>query len=398
MNRRKLLSGAGPLLISSRTAFGSQANSAVSFGIIGTGDRGVYVGGFMARDSNARIAAICDKYPDRIDRGKSRIPGADKVPAYRDYRELLADKSIDAVLISTPVYLHPEHLEAAVQAGKHVYCEKPAAADIAGCLRVSEVGRKADTRKTIQFGFQQRYSPEYLTARDYVRNGRIGEVKLMTSFWVLGGLASAQGQNIAPDRSEEDRTRNWAKWERYSGGPIVEQDCHGIDTMNWFAGDLHPVKCSGTGGLRYQLRYGDWKTDHHNIAFVYPNGIEGWLISIKFTAGYRDVREQFFGSRGMIETSRKYYRLHAPEGDWRHPHGDDLRDKSLIEQRESRREITIDAVAAFFRSIVEQRPHHTWRQAVEATLTALMGRKAILERREVSWDEMLGDRAGVAGA
>ena len=73
MDRRELLSSAGPLLVSARTAFGTQANSAVSFGIIGTGDRGVYVGNFMTRDSNARIAAICDKYADRIDQAKTKI-------------------------------------------------------------------------------------------------------------------------------------------------------------------------------------------------------------------------------------------------------------------------------------------------------------------------------------
>ncbi|HNY39570.1 MAG TPA: Gfo/Idh/MocA family oxidoreductase [Bryobacteraceae bacterium] len=389
MNRREILSGAAPLIVSAQTAFGTQANSAASFGIIGTGNRGIYVGGFMAGDKNARLAAICDKYPDRIDLGKSKIPGADKVPAYRDYRRLLDDKSLDAVLISTPVHLHPEHLEAAVQVGKHVYCEKPAGADVAGCKKVLEIGDKADRGKTIQFGFQQRYAPEYLTARDYVKSGRIGEMKLMMSYWVLGGLASAQGQNIPPDRNEEDQSRNWAKWEKYSGGPLVEQDCHGIDTMNWFAGDIHPVKCTGSGGLRYQLRYGDWKTDHHNITFSYPNGVEGWLTSIKFTAGYRDVREQFFGSKGMIETSRKYYKLHAPEGDWRHPNGDDLRDKSLIEKRDSAHEITIDAVASFFKSIVEEKPCHTWKLAAESTLSALMGRMAVHEKRGVAWDEIL---------
>src|SRR4051812_31177003 len=110
--RRGLIAGAaGPLLMKPKTAFGSEANSAVAIGVIGTGGRGRYVGSFMAKDSNARLAAICDKYADRLDLAKKEIPGAADVPAYFDYRELLNDRNVDAVLIATPVFLHPEHYE-----------------------------------------------------------------------------------------------------------------------------------------------------------------------------------------------------------------------------------------------------------------------------------------------
>ncbi len=159
LNRRDLLKAA-PLVISATAAFGYQANSAVSVGIIGTGGRGSYVGTLMANDKTARIAAICDKYPDRIDSAKTKIPGADRAVVYRDYRELLADKNIDAVLIATPVFLHPEHFEAAVLAKKHIYCEKPAGADVAGCKRILKAWEMRDPSKRIQFGFQQRFSSQ----------------------------------------------------------------------------------------------------------------------------------------------------------------------------------------------------------------------------------------------
>lgn len=385
--RHALLGAAAPLVVKRETAFGSQANSAVSFGIIGTGGRGRYVGGFMAKDRNARLAAICDKYPDRIDLAKTEIPGADQVPAFRDYQELLGRPDIDAVLIATPVFLHPEHFEAAVKAGKHIYCEKPAGADVAGCKRLLKAGERADTSKTIQFGYQQRFSPEYLTAMSLLKAGRIGDMKLMMSYWVLGGLPPTVFNN--PYTGPDEKIRNWGSWVAYSGGPIVEQDCHGVDTLNWFAGDAHPTRAFGTAGLRYPVPYGDWKTDYHNIAFYYPNQIEGWLISIKHTAGYRDVKEQLYGSKGMLETSRSYYKLHGPEGNWRYPNADDLRDRSLIEKRDSVREITIDAVEAFFKSIVEKKPYHMWKSSGESTLTALLGRMAVEKRREVTWDELL---------
>ncbi len=386
--REAMLGTAGPLLVNPRTAFGSQANSAVAFGIIGTGGRGRYVGTFMARDANARLAAICDKYPDRIDLAKTEIPGAASVPAVRDYRELLGRADIDAVLIATPVFLHPEHFEAAVQAGKHIYCEKPAGADVAGCKRLLKAGERADETKTIQFGYQQRFSPEYLKAMSQLKAGRIGEMKLMMSYWVLGGVPPAAFKNLYAGTPDE-KVRNWGWWTEYSGGPLVEQDCHGIDTLNWFAGDVHPLRATGTAGLRYPVPYGDWKTDHHDIAYFYPNGIEGWLISIKHTAGFRDVKEQLYGSKGLLEVSRSYYKLHGPEGNWRYPNADDLRDRSLIERQDSKREITIDAVEAFFKSIVGKTPYHMWKTSGESTLTAILARMAVEKKREVTWDEMM---------
>src|SRR5579872_4910227 len=122
--RRDALAGvaANLLIVKPRVAFGFQPNSAVSFGIIGTGGRGSYVGTHMAHDPRTRLTAICDIYPDKIDKAKTNIPGADKARTYRDLHELLAQRDIDAVLIATPVFLHPPHFEAAVESHKHIYC------------------------------------------------------------------------------------------------------------------------------------------------------------------------------------------------------------------------------------------------------------------------------------
>jgi myo-inositol 2-dehydrogenase/D-chiro-inositol 1-dehydrogenase len=388
LTRREALAGAAAnlMVLKPRTAFGSQANSAVSFGIIGTGGRGSYVGTHMAKDSNARLTAICDIYPDRLDSAKTHIPGADKARTYRDYKELLSQPDIDAVLIATPVFLHPEHFEAAVNAGKNVYCEKPAGADVAGVKRLMRAAEKADKSKTLQFGFQQRFSPEYLAAEKILRTGKLGQLTMMESYWVLGGTPQKPFKsNLPPD---DDKIRHWGYFMATSGGAIVEQDCHGVDVLNWFAG-AHPASAVGRGGLRYPVAYGDWNSDHHNITYYYPNGIEGWLLSIKHTGGFRDVKEQFYGSEGMVETARTYYRWHGPIPSSPLKNADDLGDRSLIEKGESKREITIDAVEAFFKSIVERRPYSMATNAAEATLTSLLGRMAYETRREVTWDELL---------
>jgi predicted dehydrogenase len=388
--RAAVAAASAPLIVSPKTAFATQANSAIGFGVIGTGGRGQYVGELMTRSPKARIAAICDKYPDRIDAGKTNIPGADKVPAYRDYKDLLNDKSVDAVLIATPVFLHPEHYEAAIAARKHIYCEKPAGADVAGCMRMLRAWEKRDKTKRIQFGFQQRFSSQYLKSYSYLKSGKIGEMKLMMSYWVLGYLPPTAGPKPYPDLPEEEqRIRRWGSWMKYSGGPLIEQDCHGIDTINWFGGDVHPLSAVGRGGLRYPVPYGDWTTDHHDIIYQYPDGLEGWLISIKHTAGYRDVKEQFYGSRGMLETSRRYMRLHGMTPDVRFKSADDLRDTSLMEKEESIKDITLEATTAFFDGIIAGEPLDMTRTSVESTLTALLGRMALETKREVTWDELL---------
>jgi predicted dehydrogenase len=188
---------------------------------------------------------------------------------------------------------------------------------------------------------------------------------------------------------EEQKLRRWASWNSLSGGPIVEQDCHGIDTINWFAKDAHPTSAVGRGGLRFPLAYGDWGTDHHDVIYQYPGGLEGWLISIKHTAGYRDVKEQFFGSKGMLETSRSYMKLHGMTPDVRFKSADDLRDTSLMEKEESKADITGEATAAFFKGILAKEEYDMTRTSVESTLTAILGRMAIETKREVTWDEMM---------
>jgi predicted dehydrogenase len=361
------------LLVTPEAAFGAQANSAVALGIIGTGGRGRYVGTLFAKDPRARIAAICDIFPDRIDLGKTQIPTADQARVYRDYKELLRQADIDAVLIATPVYLHPEHFEAAVKARKHIYCEKPAGADVPGVLRLLRAAEGADKSKTIFFGFQQRYSPEYLAAEKILRSGQLGELLLMKSDWILGGARLTSDRPNVPPASEEQKIRQWGAWRETSGDFIVEQDCHGLDVLNWFA-QAHPLKARGAGGQRKRV-FGD-NRDHYNIAYEYPGGLIGWLVATQLAVKqYWDVKEQFFGTEGILETERTYYKWH--------------RDAKDVRRVDSKREITIDAVEAFLTRIVGSQPYNQGLSAAESTLTSLLGRMAVDTGREVTWEELL---------
>lgn len=373
ISRRSAMVGAAAnlIIVNAKTAFGFQANSAVSMGVIGTGGRGRYVGTLFSKDPRARISAICDVYNDRIDLAKTQLPGADSARVFKDYHELLAQPDIDAVLIATPVFLHPEHFEAAVKARKHIYCEKPAGADVAGVKRLIRAAEQADKTKNIQFGFQQRYSPEYLVAEKIVTGGLIGELLLMKSNWILGGAGLTPYKSPYPP--EEQKIRHWSAWKETSGDFIVEQDCHGLDVLNWFAKG-HPLKASGAGGRRKRA-YGD-NLDHLNVTYAYPGGVTAWLVATQLAARqYWDVSEQFFGTQGIVETERKYYKWHR---------GAD--DEVIVK---SRREITIDAIEAFLGNVLSGTPENMAFSAAQSTLTSLLGRMAIEQKREVSWEEMM---------
>lgn len=371
MTRRAALAGGTLLLSKSKTAFSFQANSQLALGIIGTGGRGRYVGGLFAQDPRVRVAALCDLYDDQIDRAKTEIPGVEHAPAYKDYHELLARPDLDAVLIATPVFLHPEHFEAAVEARKHIYCEKPAGADVAGVKRLVRAAHRVEGSKVVQFGFQQRFSPEYLAALDILRSGRLGELLLMRSDWLLGGASFRAFQSPYP--REEQRIRHWGAFRETSGDFIVEQDCHGLDVLNWFA-QAHPLKATGAGG-RKKRAFGD-NLDHLNVTYEYPNGLRGFLAATQLAVKrYWDVKEQFFGTEGVLETERKYFKWHRGEED-------DIR-------VESKREITIDAMEAFVTDVLAGKGRNMAFDAADSTFTSLLGRMAIETRREVAWDEML---------
>jgi len=371
MTRRAALAGGTLFLSKSRTAFAAQANSQVALGIIGTGGRGRYVGTLFASDPRVRIAALCDIYHDQIDRAKTEIPGVERAPAFKNYQDLLALKDLDAVLIATPVFLHPEHFEAAIEARKHVYCEKPAGADVTGVKRLVRAAKRADASKVIQFGFQQRFSPEYLAALDILRSGQLGELLLMRSDWMLGGAALRAFQSPYP--AEEQRIRHWGAFRETSGDFIVEQDCHGLDILNWFA-KSHPLKATGAGG-RKKRAFGD-NLDHLNVTFEYPDGLRGFLAATQLAVKrYWDVKEQFFGTEGILETERKYYRWHRAE------------DTDVVVN--SKREITIDAIEAFVSDILAGKPRNMAFDAADSTLTSLLGRMAIETQHEVTWDELL---------
>ena len=366
--RRLLLRAAA--FVPARTLRSSQANSAVTVGLIGAGGRGTLDAQLLVEHTGARLAAVCDLFDDRIERARARIP-APEAKVYKDYRDLLASP-VDAVLIATPVFLHPEHFEAAAKAGKHIYIEKPAGADVAGCKRLMRAADSAPRRLNIAFGFQQRFAPLSRKAQQLVASGGIGRLVTAHSHWLKNEITA--GEKPAPrPTSELERIRLWKNWRDTYGDFIVETYCHGIDVLNWFCGG-HPLKAVASGS-RTLTRRGDLR-DQCSVSFTYPNEIQGSLVGTQLApAWYRDVHEYFIGTEGVVETAREYWKHHRSR-------------TNILEEREPR-DVTIDALTEFVRRVREGKPDNTALSGAESTLTAILARTAMDLKREVSWEEMM---------
>ena len=357
-------SAAGLILTSPRLARGSQTNSSLTLGLIGCGNRGSYVSGLFAKHDNLKVAAVCDIYPDKLAAAAQKYSGAQQ---YRDYKELLAS-NVDAVLIATPAFLHPEHFEAAVAARKHIFMEKPAGVNPAGCRRIMEAGRKADPTKRITVDYQQRYGTEYRKAYEVVHSGELGAIKMVRAAWLGGGAAVQTGHPAS-----EEKIRNWFFYRELSGDILVEQDCHNIDVVNWFTG-THPVRVSGYGSRQIR-QYGD-VYDNLAATFQFENGVVFSYSANQFrTPGFQDVSETFVCEKGAVNVSRKGYTI------WRDP-------KQPPETAKTTYDITEDNVREFIEGCLTGKLENTSLSAATSTLTAVMALEAIVKGREMTWDEI----------
>lgn len=371
ISRRRLLGAATTFtILNPQTVRGYQANSKVSVGLIGTGGRGSYDASIVNADPRARITALCDLFDDRIERGTATIKAV-KPTVYKDFEKMLSSPDIDAVFIATPPFEHPRMFEAAVQARKHIYCEKPAGVDVDGVRRVIAAGRKADPKHDIAFGFQQRYGPVYLEAYKRMKSGEIGELTNARGFWI----DKDPFKRIDYSDTKTEKLRNWFAYHEYSGDIIVEQDCHNLDVLHWFL-NARPLSAVGMGGRKVR------KTmdilDHLTLSYEFPNDIHVNFEANQISpAGFKRVGEEFTGSAGVLETSRlRMVHQRGPKD---------------IETIESKRDITNDAVEAFLTRVLSGNVENATERSAISTLFAILGRTAIYEKRIATWKGEFGE-------
>jgi myo-inositol 2-dehydrogenase / D-chiro-inositol 1-dehydrogenase len=362
--------GAGLMILKPETVRGSQANSTLTVGLIGAGNRGTYVSGIFAKHEFCRIAAVADIYEDQLKKASEKFSSA---RTFRSAKELVAS-DVDAVYIATPPFLHPEHFEMAVAARKHIFMEKPAAVDVAGCQRVLNAARKADKTKRISVDYQQRYGVDYRQAYDRVKSGEFGPIRMVRAAWIGGGLPLRSGHP-----ADEEKIRNWLYYREHSGDIIVEQNCHNLDVVNWFMG-AHPETVSGYGARAVRKQTGNIM-DSLGVTYEFGDGAVFSYSASQFTAGgYYDVGEVFLCEKGTIRTSRQGYEIYNKPKRGAPP--------EVVQTESSKGDITADAVNAFIDGARTGKIENAAFYAVESTLTAIMGREAIYSGKPMKWSDL----------
>jgi predicted dehydrogenase len=391
--------GAGLLIVPSAIAFGSTANSSLGLGIIGCGGRGNYDGGEFVRNTDVRVTALMDLFDDRLqstrarfdkfaeEKGYAKIVEGNIFKGHRSYEKLVQSKDVDIVLITSPPYFHPEQLEAAVAAGKHVYLEKPVATDVSGCLRVIKAGKQAEGKLSIHVGFQKRYDEGYRAMVERIHAGEIGDIVLGQTFYYTNDL----DRKNKPGMSDlEARVRNWVFDKALSGDILVEQNIHILDAVNWVM-KSHPVKAMGICGrtLRKQVDAipADYLcNDHFIMTFTYPGDIHISFNSNQFrNKGYRQQGERFFGTKGASESFQggpaTITLNQVQEGQ---KTGDKMETGSV-----NLGSAVGNKMKALVESIKSGKFDNQAEQGAESTLTTIMGRMAAYGGKEITWEKMI---------
>ncbi|HTB10049.1 MAG TPA: Gfo/Idh/MocA family oxidoreductase [Bryobacteraceae bacterium] len=310
LNRRAFFSTAMLTAASAKRVLG--ANDNIRLAGIGVGNRGAYDLGLAAKAERTEVVAVADVYAPRLAEIKEKLAPAGK--GYKDYRELLDRKDIDAVLIGSPDHWHVPMIIDAVRAGKDVYCEKPVSHSIQeGETLLAAV---AGSKQVIQIGYQQRSWPHYQAAAEIVASGRLGSVPLIQSSWYQAYShvpKPAQASDIdwksflgsAPDQPFDPVRRTYWRWFwDFGGGHLTDLFSHWVDVIHWYIGESSPdaVAALGTRNLFPEFECPDTIT----ATYQYPKGYN--VVHTGSLAGsIEDGNILFRGSKGMLRVNRGGY-------------------------------------------------------------------------------------------
>jgi myo-inositol 2-dehydrogenase/D-chiro-inositol 1-dehydrogenase len=408
LKRREFLGGAvaagGFMILRPELVRGTAANSAVRLGFLGCGSRGTGVATAMVENTNTRVTALADLFADQLERARANwdevaqkkgYAGIDSRQVFKGpkaYEQIAASKEVDAILLSTPDYFHVEHLEPIVEAGKHVYCEKPAGVDVVSCKRFIEVGKRADGRLSLAVGFNVRWASPFTETIGRIQGGAIGKIGAVAGFYHAPGISYPDRGNIS---SLERRIRNFY-WDRVlSGDVIVDQNIHIIDLCNWGL-QARPLKACGTGGRKIRTDPSDiW--DHWSVSYTYPGDIHFNFNSVQFGDSFWDVGIRFLGGQGVGEAYYKRVARITGANPWTFEAPAAGETGSAGGDFEGLKDSEPNKVKAFYESIVSGKFLNESKEGAESALSAILGRMACYSGEEVTWDEMMGSNQSYQG-
>lgn len=364
------------------TTLANTGKTRIQVGFIGCGGRGTFVAKLFAENEAYELAGAADYFQDRVDAfGEAyEIDRAHRFTGLQGYKHLLEDDRIDAIAIHSPPYFHPEHVAAAVDAGKHVFLAKPIAIDVPGVRSVEASAKKAaEHGLSVCVDVQCRADEFFREATRRVREeGALGKFCYGRCAYEMGTLSPhADGDD------PESRLRNWVFYKDLSGDIITEQNIHALDIFVWALGA--PQSAEGRSGRAVRLEPGD-TADHYSVAFDYPEGTVHFS-SRQYNAwgAQTQIKNELFGSEGALFTDFGG-RVFIRGSKERFYKGG----KSLQVYNSG----TATHIREFAQAIQSQHPDiSSVSGAVETTLTTILGRMTAEQGKPVTWGELLASTA-----
>ena len=270
-------------------------HSKARIGVVGPGSRGRFLMSFLKNNPKAEVVALCDIYRPSIDEALKMYPQA---RVYTDYRQLLEDKEVDAVLIATPLDVHFPVAMAAFEAGKHVFCEKTLGITIDECYKMYH--KHLDTGRVFFSGQQRLFDPRYIKVMELVHAGTFGDIEGIRAYWFRNG----DWRRPVPS-PELERLINWRLYKEHSKGLMTELACHQIQVGSWALRQI-PNRVMGHGAITY-WKDGREVDDNVSCIYVFDNGVKLTYESIISNKFY-GLEEQILGHLGTVEPEKgKYY-------------------------------------------------------------------------------------------
>ncbi len=362
----------------------AQGSDMLRVGLIGCGGRGrgAAVNAMNAED-HVQLTALADLFPDQIDSAKKSIRGAvgekyqvtdEKCFVGFDAYQKLIDSDVDVVLLATSPHYRPLHLRAAVEAGKHIFCEKPVAVDPVGVRSVLETAEMAEKKGlNLVSGLCWRYDLGVRATIGRIKEGAIGDIVAIHENYLTGTLWLRERQ---PEWSEmEYQNRNWLYYTWLSGDHIVEQFIHSLDKAMWLMDDQPPKKCFGLGGrqVRTDPNYGNI-FDHHAVCYEWENGVKTFAYTRQMAQCYGDVDDYILGTKGKAQVliggqSGRINGQRVFEG----------KKPSMYDQEHKE----------LFAAIRSGTPINNGRYMALSTMMAIIGREACYTGQTLDWEETI---------
>jgi len=320
MTRRAAAKAAAISAISYARILG--ANDRIGLGAIGLGVRGSYVMSLFQKNTEVEVRALCDVYGVRIDRAIEKAPGA---KTFKDHRELLQRKDVDAVLIATPDHWHKDVAVDAMNAGKDVYAEKPMCRTREEAPMMLHAARA--TGRVCQIGLQQRSGEVYLEAREkYVASGMLGKVSHIDAVWHEVTTRPMANEPVEKPENLDwlrflgpVRYREWTPAQYFhfrsfldfNGGKLTDYGHHWMDVVHMYMGEKAPRSAVFSGGLFYDRHDGRTAPDTCNALFEY-DGFTVLFQSNAYGAGMPEYGVTFYGDQGKLWVNRNRYEYTPP--------------------------------------------------------------------------------------